>query len=199
MKRLHRDDLYGWSVFDPRRNIDFHSVVWHRPKGNIVIDPLPMSEHDFDHLQALGGARWVVVTNSDHLRDAPRIADLLRAGTMGPRCEAATFPLHCDHWLAHEVDVVPGLQAFELHGSKTPGELALVLEGTTLITGDLIRCHRGGELCLLPNDKLTDKARAIESVRHLSFLPDIDAVLVGDGWPIFHGGHQALKALVASA
>ena len=28
-----------------------------------------------------------------------------------------------------------------LHGSKTPGELALVLEDTILVTGDLVRGH----------------------------------------------------------
>ena len=38
MKRLHRDDIYGWSAFDERLNIDFHSVVWVRPGGNVVID-----------------------------------------------------------------------------------------------------------------------------------------------------------------
>ena len=27
MKLLHRDDLYGWSVFDEERNIDFNSVL----------------------------------------------------------------------------------------------------------------------------------------------------------------------------
>ena len=46
MKRLHRNDIYGWSVFDEGRNIDFHSVLWVRPGGNIAIDPLPLSEHD---------------------------------------------------------------------------------------------------------------------------------------------------------
>jgi hypothetical protein len=30
-------------------------------------------------------------------------------------------------------------------GSKTPGELALILEKTTLITGDLVRGHMGAD------------------------------------------------------
>ena len=59
MKQHHRPDLFGWSVFDPDRDIDFHSVVWVRKKGNVVIDPLPMSDHDRAHLESLGGAALV--------------------------------------------------------------------------------------------------------------------------------------------
>ena len=71
MKLLHRADLFGWSRFDETRNIDFHSVAWVRPQGNVVVDPLPMTAHDMAHLRSLGGAALVIVTNSDHTRDAP--------------------------------------------------------------------------------------------------------------------------------
>ena len=37
MKRLHRADLYGWSRFDEARDIDFHSVLWKRSGGNVVV------------------------------------------------------------------------------------------------------------------------------------------------------------------
>jgi hypothetical protein len=30
----------------------------------------------------------------------------------------------------------------------------------------------------------------------LAQLSGIEAVLVGDGWPVFHGGHHALHALL---
>jgi len=70
MKSLHRPDLFAWSRFDESRNVDFLSVTWVRPAGNLLIDPLSMSEHDRAHLQALGGAAWIIVTNSDHIRDA---------------------------------------------------------------------------------------------------------------------------------
>lgn len=198
MKRLHRPDLFGWSVFDEARNIDFHSVLWHRQQGNVIIDPLPMSAHDQAHLDALGDVKWIVLTNSDHIRDAAALAKRTGAGIMGPRRESADFPLRCQHLLADEVEVVPGLFTLELEGSKTPGELALVLEDTTLITGDLVRCHDAGRLCLLPDEKLSDRERAIESVHRLSFLPDIDAVLVGDGWPVFRDGKRALQELATS-
>jgi hypothetical protein len=196
MKALHRKELYGWSVFDEARNLDFHSVLWVRAEGNVVIDPLPLSTHDAAHLRALGGVAWVVVTNSEHVRNTRELVSTFGAKVAGPRAEADTFPLKCDRWLATGEALVPGLEALELHGSKTPGELALLLEDTTLVTGDLIRGHVGGRLNLLPDAKLKDAARSRASVRELvERWPRIDAVLVGDGWPVFRGGRAALEEL----
>jgi glyoxylase-like metal-dependent hydrolase (beta-lactamase superfamily II) len=195
MKRLHRNDLYGWSVFDEGRNIDFHSVLWVRPDGNVVVDPLPLSEHDRAHLESLGSVGTIVITNSDHERESKALAESTGASIVGPASERDR--LTCDAFLGDGDEVVQGLTAIALEGSKTPGELALLLEETTLITGDLIRAHEGGKLCLLPDPKLTDKEKAIESLKRLADLPLIETVLTGDGWPVFRGGRQALVDLAA--
>lgn len=195
MKLLHRDDLFGWSQFNEERNLDFHSVLWVRSGGNVVIDPLPLTPHDRAHMEALGGVAWIVVTNSDHVRATRELAAATGAQVAGPRAEKETFPIRCDRWLGDGEEVVPGLRTYEVHGSKTPGELALVLEPDTLITGDLIRCHRAGWLCLLPAAKLTDPAAARASVERLVKLRGIEAVLVGDGWPVFRDGQMRLLEL----
>jgi len=195
MKQLHRKDLFGWSEFNQERNLDFHSVLWVRESANILIDPLPLSDHDQKHLQALGGASIIIISNSDHCRDAENIAEQTKAKIFGPSAEKENFPIDCDHWVSENEEIVPGLIAYQLEGSKTPGELALLLENNTLITGDLIRSHVAGELCLLPAAKLTDIDLAHKSVARLANLPAIDAVLTGDGWPIFKYGSEALKRL----
>ena len=198
MKRLHRDDLFGWSVFDESRNIDFHGLAWVRGDGNVLVDPVPMSAHDEAHLRDLGGAATIVITNSDHMRDAVGLAERFGAKVLGPRGEHDGFPVRCDDWLGQDDVVVAGLNVHAITGSKTPGELALTLDGTTLITGDLIRAHEAGRLCLLPDAKLTDPEAARASARRLAVLPDIDAVMVGDGWPVFRHGAEALRELVDS-
>jgi hypothetical protein len=66
-----------------------------------------------------------------------------------------------------------------------------------LITGDLIRAHEGGSLCLLPAGKLADHGAAIVSVARMAGLGKIDAVLPGDGWPVFRGGTSVLRDLVS--
>ena len=196
MKRLHRPNLFGWSAFNEDRNIDFHSAVWVRPEGNVVIDPLPLSDHDEAHLRELGGVAWIVITNSDHVRDSIRLAENTGAQLMGPSQEAKNFPVECARWLTDGDEVVPGMPVLELKGSKTPGELALLLEGSTLITGDLIRAHEGGALCLLPEEKLSDKRKAIASLRRLTHLPELEALLPGDGWPVFRDAKILLQELL---
>jgi hypothetical protein len=198
MKQLHRKDLFAWSVFNEERDLDFHSVLWVRPEGNVLIDPLPLSAHDRKHLQALGGAKFVVITNFDHIRASWLIAQEYGAKLYGPAGDKDLISFSCDVWLTGNEEIVPGLTAFRLTGSKTPGELALLLDNDTLITGDLIRCHVGGELCLLPDAKLQDKNQAVASVKRLAALPGIETVLPGDGWPLFHNGGDALRRLAAS-
>lgn len=193
---MHRTELYGWSRFDEARNIDFHSVLWLRDGGNVVIDPLPLSEHDAAHLRELGGAAWVIVTNSDHLRDALAVAAATGALLAGPVAERASLPSAFTQWLSDGDEPVPGLRVVTMDGSKTPGELALILEGHTLVTGDLVRAHRGGALDLLPEAKLVDRRRAVASVARLAGMETIDAVLPGDGWPVFRDGRRALLELL---
>ncbi|HXD06427.1 MAG TPA: hypothetical protein VN680_10280 [Burkholderiaceae bacterium] len=196
MKSLHRPDLFAWSQFDESRDIDFNSVAWVRPGGNVLVDPLPMSEHDRAHLERLGGAALVIVTNSDHARAAQGVAQQWHARLCGPSAERDRFPLPCDDWLGDGDEPVPGLRVLEMQGSKTPGELALVLDGTTLITGDLVRAQVAGRLNLLPDAKLVDRALAVASVRRiLQEHPQIEVVLVGDGWPVFHDGARSLAAV----
>jgi hypothetical protein len=187
--------MYGWSRFDEARDIDFHGVVWVRDGGNVVIDPLPLSAHDLAHLERLGGVSLIVLTNSDHVRDAAAMRTRFGATVCGPAAEREAFPIECDRWIEDGEQVVPGLVALALDGSKTPGELALVLEEQTLITGDLVRAAHGGSLCLLPNAKLSDRDRALTSLKRLASLPGLTSVLPGDGWPIFRHGGEALTAL----
>ncbi|MFW5925619.1 MAG: MBL fold metallo-hydrolase [Myxococcota bacterium] len=199
MKKLHRDDLYGWSVFDADRNLDFHGTAWVRPDGNVLIDPVPMSDHDAAHLKSLGGATWIVVTNGDHVRAADELARTWWAKLAGPVAERSTLGLACDRWLADGDELVEGLRVMALEGSKTPGELALVIAPDTLVCGDLVRGHRGGYLNLLPDAKLKDKGRALASVRRMAEIEGIEAVLVGDGWPVFRSGRARLLELLDAA
>ena len=193
MKLLQRPDLYCWSEFNLERNIDFHSIAWIRSTGNVLVDPLPLSDHDWMHLQSLGGASWIVVTNSDHIRASQSIAAKTGAQIVAPQGERATFALTVDRWVGDGDEIVPGLKAIELHGSKTAGELALLLEETTLIAGDLVRAHQAGSLMLLPDAKLVDRFLALDSVRRLAELTAVETVLVGDGWQVFGDGHRQLQ------
>jgi hypothetical protein len=198
VKKTHRADLRCWSSFDEARDLDFNSHAWLRPGGTVLIDPLALSDHDRAELEAAGPVTHVVVTNSDHTRAAESIAKRYGAERIGPAAERGKLGIECDRWVETGDEITAGLVAIALEGSKTPGELALLLEGTTLITGDLVRAPRGGSLAILPDAKLGDRDKAIASIEGLLAYEKIDAILVGDGWPIFRGGRAALEELVRS-
>jgi hypothetical protein len=48
---------------------------------------------------------------------------------------------------------------------------------------------------MLPETKLTNQHKAIQSVKRIADLPGIKAVLTGDGWPLFNHGSEALHRL----
>ena len=198
MKLLHKNNLFCWSQFDEDRNIDFHSYLWLRDEGNVVFDPLPLTAHDEQHLKTLGGVRYIIISNSDHIRYAEKLAKQYNAEIWGPAGEKSDFPIACTQWLTDAKNVIEGLDVYTLAGSKTQGELAFIIEGHTLITGDLIRAHAADKLCLLPDGKLTDIELAKASVKNLAAGKNIQAVLPGDGWPIFSHGTEALEALIAT-
>jgi glyoxylase-like metal-dependent hydrolase (beta-lactamase superfamily II) len=195
MKSLHLPNLFTWSEFDQERNIDFNSVLICLEQGNVVIDPLPLTDHDLDHMTRLGGVDWIVVTNSDHIRDAALLRQRFNARVAGPSAERDTFGFACDRWLERGDTVNDVLQVIEMDGSKTPGELCLLYEDATLITGDLIRAHVPHALMALPDPKLQAPRMAVESIRRLTEYTRIETVLVGDGWHLFATGHQELCAL----
>ncbi|HEX9309060.1 MAG TPA: MBL fold metallo-hydrolase, partial [Anaeromyxobacter sp.] len=60
MKRLHRPDLFTWSVYDEALRVDFNGFLWKRQGGNVVVDPVALAHlADRKHLDELGGAAWI--------------------------------------------------------------------------------------------------------------------------------------------
>ena len=165
------------------------------PAGNVLIDPLPLNEHDENHLDSLGGAAHIIITNSDHVRDAAKILLFTGAKSWGPLGEKEKFPLECDGWLQNGDKPTSNIEVFCMEGSKTPGELAILIDETTLVTGDIIRANEGGKLSMLPEEKLQDKELALNSIKRLAAIKSIEAVIPGDGWPVFKNGHDALTDL----
>ncbi len=197
MRQLHRPDLWSWSAFDTDRDIDFNSFAWIRADGNVLVDPIPLIPHDREQLEQLGGAALIVITTSDHVRAGEELAQAFDARLLGPAAERDSFPITCHDWSSEGDEVAPGLFVLEMDGSKTPGELALLLDGSTLITGDLIRGPHAGRLDLLAAEKLKDPDAALASVSRLAEIEGIEVVLPGDGWCVFHDGQRHLRELVS--
>src|ERR1700749_1815028 len=116
MKPLHKPNLYGWSLFNEERNLDFHSVFWQRPSGNVAIDPLQLTPHDRQHIETLGGLQDIVITNSDHVRAAASLAAATGARVWAPRAEQQAFAKLEARALGDGAEPLPGLRVLELDG-----------------------------------------------------------------------------------
>lgn len=205
LKKTSLPGLSYWSRPQPERGIDFNGFLWARPAGNVLIDPLELDEEEARTLRAAGGARWILLTNYDHLRAAPALRATLGAQLLAPEEERERFgrdATQVDAWFRSAADLPGGLGAelevFPLRGGKSAYEAAFFLRpSAALIFGDLVRCHRSGQLQLLPPEKLKDRSAVLESLRPLGDLP-ARAILLGDGDCFFFAGAQALADLLDS-
>ena len=201
MKSTRLPGVFYSAVYQPDRRIDFNGFLWVREGGNVLIDPMPLDDEQLAFVREAGGADWILVTNADHLRAAPELAESLGAKIAAAEAERPRFGEHegrIAHWFTDRESLPAGLGADVdvrwLRGGKSAAEPAFVLEPLgALVCGDLLRSHESGRLRLLPDPKLSDAAQAAADVRALG--TDFDAVLLGDGDCLFTGARAALTEL----
>jgi uncharacterized cupin superfamily protein len=191
------DDLYTWSVFNEEKQFDFNGFLWVRDDGNILIDPVPMSAQDAAQLDELGGAALIVLTNRDHERDAMAFKQRTGAQFVAHEADAPLFELAVDRTVADGEEIVPDLRVLHLEHGKSPGEIALLWRsGTVAFIGDYVWGHPVGSLVLGAEPKVTEPAKAALQLRKLLALPQLDALLLGDGHSILQGARDALQAML---
>jgi len=193
-----------WSAFQPDRGIDFNAFFWvRRDGGNVMIDPLPLDPEGIEFVRRKGGVRWILVTNADHWRAAATLREVFRAEVYAPAPERERLEREQrrpDQWydaggglpaiLRDEMQVLP------IRGGKTPCEMAFFLKPVrALVFGDIVRSQVAGRLTLLPDDKLSDKASVLDSLRRAIPLP-FEAILVGDGDCVFHDARETYFRLL---
>lgn len=182
-----------WSAWQPDRNLFFNSFFIEAPDGNLLIDPLPLTDGDAEEIERQGGAAWIAVTNRDHERDARAIAARFGAKMVTSEVEAPLCSGAFDRTVADGDDVCGG-RVVALDGLKTAGEFALAFpERKALVVGDALWGVPAGALRLVPDEKLADPAVATLSLRRLCrYRPE--HLLLGDGACIFGHAHRALWA-----
>lgn len=204
MKATRLAGLHYWSVYQPDRRIDFNGIFWSRPEGGVLIDPLPLSDEQAARVSELGGARFVLATNADHLRASVELKERFGAELLAPEVDRERFaePAAVDRWFTDEAGLPEGIECGILEGGKSPGEPWLFLEPLrAAYFSDLVRSHVSGELCLLPPAKLSDPARVRESLAAVSrtLAPrEIEAVLLGDGDLLLHDARSVLTRFLAA-
>ena len=195
MKKTRLPGLYTWSRYQADRAIDFNGFFWAHPDGGLFIDPMPLEIHELEQVTELGGARWVLVSNADHLREALELKERYGATLLAPAADRERFgdaAAHVDEWYDADTALPLSIEAHWIDGGKSPSEPFFHMkEWNALLFSDVVRSHVSGELMLLSDPKLSDKALVLQSLKQLEgFRPD--AILLGDGDSLFRGASEEL-------
>jgi uncharacterized cupin superfamily protein/glyoxylase-like metal-dependent hydrolase (beta-lactamase superfamily II) len=181
-----------WSAWQPDRGIAFNSYMFERDGGMVAVDPLPLDGESLDWLSSNGGVRNIVLTNRDHERGAQALRERFGARVLAHELEAERFSIPVDATFADGDEVFEGAFAVALPYGKTPGEIALHLPSArAAVVGDALIGSPAGSLSLLPDSKLEDPRKLLFEVRKL-WGEELEALLLCDGAPIFHGADAVL-------
>ncbi|MBV8163475.1 MAG: cupin domain-containing protein [Candidatus Eremiobacteraeota bacterium] len=194
MQKLALSGMAMWSVWQPDRAMFFNSFFLERAGGNIVVDPLALSDVQTAYLRERGGVAWIVITNRDHERRARELATAFSAKIATGEKEAKLLSGPADRQLKTGDTLADDLEVIELEGGKTPGEIALHLKGAkAAIVGDALWGDPAGSLRLPPDEKLIDPKKAVLSLRQIWALR-LDVLLVGDGACLFGNADAIIGA-----
>lgn len=201
MKKTRLQNLYTWSRYQEDRAIDFNGFYWAHEQGGVLVDPMPLAEGELQQLRDLGGAKWILVSNADHLRASLSLKEQFGAELLAPRGDRDRFDEHegaVDRWYESAEDLPHGIEVHWITGGKSPVEPFFYLPSLdALLFADVVRSHVTGELMLLPDAKLQDRSAVVASLQGLEhFSPQ--AILLGDGDSIFLGAAAELARFHAS-
>ena len=154
---------------------------------------------DRAQLVALGGAALIVLTNRDHDREAVGFKEHTGAQLVAHEADAPLFDFPIDRTVVDGEEIVPDLRVLHLEHGKSPGEMALTWHGGQVaFIGDFVWGAPAGTLSLGAPPKVADHAQALLQLRKLLAIPNLDALLLGDGHSIYTGAREALLALLES-
>lgn len=190
--------VFTWAWFSERHGYDFNGYLLRAPGGNVVVDPVEMSDATLDAI-AREGVSLILLTNRNHTRASVRV----RERTGAPVAIHAADAPHAraqgavvDRELSFGERVGPFV-ALDAHG-KSPGEVAFHWpERRLLVVGDACVGNPAGACGLLPEKVIDDVAALKASLARLAGV-EFEGLLLGDGVPLTAGGRDALRALVAT-
>lgn len=197
MQRTVVPGVAMWSAWQPDRNLFFNSYFIKTPEGNLVVDPLPLSEADVAEIAASGGVKWIVVTNRDHERAAGEVRERFGAGVAAAMPDAADLGVTVDRRVC-DGELLATARVIALQGLKTGGEFALFFEKRrAIVVGDALWGDPAGSVRLMPDEKLADPPAAALALRKLRAL-NPRHLFVGDGTPVFDRAFEAISACLDS-
>lgn len=189
--------VYTWFRYSGTLGYDLNGHVLVGDEGTLLVDPPELTYDEVDEMESLGEPRFVLITNRTHWRDTAAHLERWPMQVIAHEVEGPRLP-RVDRTVT-DGDVVPdGWRVVFLPG-KTVGEIALhsSADGGTLLVGDTLIGEPPGSVRILPDDKIEDRGRLMESLRRIAGMR-FDILLVGDGSSILGGADRVVREFVRS-
>jgi glyoxylase-like metal-dependent hydrolase (beta-lactamase superfamily II) len=172
--------------------------------GTVLVDPPAPEEADWQKLPKPITA--VVLTNRDHVRDAPLFRARFGARIVASKDEISQFTSLPIDVTVQDGDLIGGaLRVIHLPG-KSPGEIGLYLEpayhavskekGGILILGDAIIGNPPGALGLIPEEKLGDPKMLRGSLPKI-LEHNFEVLLLCDGQSVLNNAKQKVSEFLS--
>jgi glyoxylase-like metal-dependent hydrolase (beta-lactamase superfamily II) len=190
--------LWLWQAYDPEVKSDLYSTALLTQNHLLVVDPIPLSAAAWKELTAERKPTAVLLTNSNHLRNATALARQEKIDIFAARSVGSEFEHVETRVLLPGRNVVPGITAIEIDGAA-PGEMAFhfVDEGGTLVIGDAVINVEPYGFALLPVKYCADQRKMRDSLRRLLDLP-FERLLFAHGTPLLTSPRTRLAKLLGS-
>ncbi len=190
-------NIWQWSWFSDEKHLDFNGLLLMIGEHTILVDPPPMTPEARTIVRRHEPIDYIVLTNRDHLREAPTYQAEWHCQMYVPDADAAQMEVTSTKTYQDGELLPGGMWAIQLKAQKSPGESALFIERGrgVLIVGDALIGQPAGALRLLPPEKYADPAKAREGLHRL-LKYNFDSLLVGDGVSILTDAKQQVAQLL---
>ena len=196
--------IFTWGSTYADRPWDLNGYAIALAGGSVLIDPPAPEEADWQKLPK--PITTIVLTNRDHVRDAPLFRTRCGARIVANKDEISQFTSLPIDATVQEGDLIgSALRVIHLPG-KSPGEIGLYLEpayhavsrdkGGILILGDAIIGNPPGALGLLPEEKLDDPKTLRESLPKILDY-QFEVLLLCDGQPVLHEAKRKVSEFLS--
>jgi glyoxylase-like metal-dependent hydrolase (beta-lactamase superfamily II) len=188
--------LAVWHAFDRSVKADLFSTAVSSPSGVYLIDPIPLPSDFLRELQAQSPVVGIVVTNQNHWRAAPELAEELSVPIFAHAAAAEEQQARSLNPLAAGDRIGSDLEVIGIDGAA-PGEIAIYIQEGTVVVGDALINFEPYGFTFLPPKYCIDPRKMRKSLEQLAHR-HFDRLLFAHGFPIMRGGSDRLQALLQS-
>jgi glyoxylase-like metal-dependent hydrolase (beta-lactamase superfamily II) len=175
---------------------DLFSTAVSSPSATYLIDPISLPSDSLTELQRQFPIAGIVVTNQNHWRASPELAERLSVPIFAHAAAAEEQQAQPFNPVADGDRIGSDLEVISIGGGAS-GEIAIYIEEATVVVGDALINFEPYGFTFLPAKYCVDSRKMRKSLERLG-QRQFDRLLFAHGLPIMRGASDRLQALLQS-